>query len=340
MCKLMIDGSQIRDYKLMLGLFDLIIQKAPEYEQSDLVGFPINAILDWPMGTDAGIATFMIPTVNAMFLKMFNVWSAFLTSPASRSVLTAGASAWIANIPDFKETYVCDPDAEYYGFKSWDDFFTRRFRPGLRPFMAPDDDTVINSACESAIFARSSNVQARDTFWLKDQPYSLQHMLADDPRAAQFVGGTVYQAFLSALKYHRWHCPVNGRIVKTAWIPGTYYAESPSMGFETNDPDKAAPNNSQAFITAIAARALVFIEADNPKIGLMCFMAVGMAEVSTCEITVKEGSRVRKGDELGMFHFGGSTHCLIFRPETKITFASDYNINDDVPLGAVIASAG
>ena len=82
----------------------------------------------------------------------------------------------------------------------------------------------------------------------------------------------------------------------------------------------AGPNNSQGYITEVAARALVFIEADNPAIGLMCFMAVGMAEVSTCEITVAKGAHVRKGDQLGMFHFGGSTHCLMFRPEVRIDF--------------------
>jgi phosphatidylserine decarboxylase len=70
----------------------------------------------------------------------------------------------------------------------------------------------------------------------------------------------------------------------------------------------------------LATRALVFIEADNPAIGLMCFVAVGMAEVSTCDITVAVGQHVAKGEELGMFHFGGSTCCLLFRPETLLDF--------------------
>jgi len=67
-------------------------------------------------------------------------------------------------------------------------------------------------------------------------------------------------------------------------------------------------------------KALIFIEADNPDIGLMCVMPIGMAEVSTCQITVYEGQRVRKGDQIGMFHFGGSTHCLIFRPSVNLEF--------------------
>lgn len=136
-----------------------------------------------------------------------------------------------------------------------------------------------------------------------------------DPIAEEFDGGTVYQAFLSALSYHRWHSPVSGRIVKTRLIDGSYYAEALSEGF-----DPEGPNNSQGYITQVASRALVCIQADNPGIGLMCTLFVGMAEVSSNEITVQVGQHVQKGDQLGMFHFGGSTHCLIFRPQVNLKF--------------------
>ena len=52
----------------------------------------------------------------------------------------------------------------------------------------------------------------------------------------------------------------------------------------------------------------------------MCFVSIGMSEVSSNDITVKEGDKVKKGDQLGMFHFGGSTHCLIFRPGVNVEF--------------------
>jgi phosphatidylserine decarboxylase len=29
---------------------------------------------------------------------------------------------------------------------------------------------------------------------------------------------------------------------------------------------------------------------------------------------------VQKGSQLGMFHFGGSTHCLLFRPGVNLEF--------------------
>lgn len=140
-------------------------------------------------------------------------------------------------------------------------------------------------------------------------------MMDGDPLVDQFEGWTIYQAFLSALSYHRWHSPVSGRIVKTRLIDGSYYAQSLAQSF-----DPAGPNESQGYITQVAARTLIFIEADNPDIGLMAVMFVGMAEVSSNEITVYEGQHVQKGDQLGMFHFGGSTHCLIFRPEVNLEF--------------------
>src|SRR5690606_34676691 len=109
--------------------------------------------------------------------------------------------------------------------------------------------------------------------------------------------------------------PVSGRVVKTRLIEGTYYSEALVEGYDPSGPDE-----SQAYIAEVATRGLIFVEADNPDIGLMCFMAIGMAEVSTCDIRVFEGQHIRKGDEIGMFHFGGSTHCLFFGPDVTIDF--------------------
>jgi len=288
----------------MFRALDYIITHAMAYEDNDLVGFPINAILDWPMGTDAGLATFLVPAVNAQFKEIFDAWAEFLSSSDSRQYLTTEDNGWFGptastHMPNFAETYKCDPEAEYHGFKSWDDFFTREFLPGVRPIMFPDDD-IITSACESTVYKIADNVKEHDSFWLKGEPYSVRDMLNNDPNTDQFVGGTVYQAFLSAYKYHRWHSPVNGTINKVVVVPGTYYAESPVQGFENPDgPDPAGPNLSQSYITNLAARALVFIESTNPKIGLMCFVAVGMAEVSTCEVTVREGDTVVCSSAMG-----------------------------------------
>ena len=183
---------------------------------------------------------------------------------------------------------------------------------------SPDDDKVIVSACESTPYGISTDVKRQDRFWIKSQPYSLQDMLANDDSVDQFVGGTVYQAFLSATNYHRWHSPVAGTIVRAFVQEGTYYSEADSEGA-----DAVEPMNSQSYLAHVAARAVILIEADDPVIGLMAFVAVGMSEVSSCLIgpEVTPGYHVGKGEELGYFQYGGSTHCLVFRPGAIAEFA-------------------
>ena len=342
---------QVRNYHMMLKLINEILTRPPMFNETGLVGFPINAILDWPMGTEGGYAAFLNEKVNDMFYRVLNEWGVYLSSADSLIALSdndkvgwLGGDAMIAMVsalPEyynkkvtaeeakeiFVDTFNCDPAKPYWGFTSWDDFFTRTFREGKRP--VAEGDNVIANACESAPFNLVSNVQLVDKFWIKGQPYSLQHMLDNDLYTEEFAGGTVYQAFLSAKSYHKWNSPVSGTVVKTKIVPGTYYSEIPAEGFynplhpkakSPQTPDAAAPNNSQGYLSEVATRGLIFIEADNPAIGLMCFIAIGMAEVSTCDITVYEGQHINKGDSIGMFHFGGSTHCLVFRPEVKLEF--------------------
>lgn len=82
-------------------------------------------------------------------------------------------------------------------------------------------------------------------------------MMAGDDLAPQFVGGTVYQAFLSALSYHRWHAPVSGTIKKAFVADGTYFSEKISSAiFMTNDAaeSKAGLTSSQSYIAHLATR--------------------------------------------------------------------------------------
>jgi phosphatidylserine decarboxylase len=348
-------GKQVRDYKHFLELLNAIMTKSPTYNATGCVGFPINTILDWAMGTEGGFAAFLNDKLNAQFKKVLGHWGTFLKSEDSKYVLSTGNNpikgtehgrtkqyCWLSDKamvammnmmrqgkpplkPDehdkarqeFIETFICDPEKPHYGFTCWNDFFTRQFQEGLRPIAGEGDDAIIVNACESAPYriAQGAEVKLRNKFWIKGQPYSLEHMLDGDKRTEQFVGGSVYQAFLSAKSYHRWNSPVSGTIIKTKIVNGTYYSETPTEGF-----DPAAPNDSQGYISEVATRALVFIKADNPKIGLMGIIFIGMAEVSSCDIQVYEGQKVTKGQPIGTFHFGGSTHCLLFRKGVDVKF--------------------
>ncbi|KZS95454.1 hypothetical protein SISNIDRAFT_408539 [Sistotremastrum niveocremeum HHB9708] len=311
-----IGRPQVKDYETMLRLFNRFLGEAPEYNADFLVFLPFTAVLQWPMSFANGLIILINPKVNDHFREIFKVWTAFLSSSSSRYVLNE--EGWLGpeamkQMPNFTTTFVCDPQQPYWGFQSWDHFFARTLRTGARPVCSPTDPTVITSACESKVLQITYEVKERDLFWLKGQPYSLTHMLNNSPNVQSFVGGTVYQAFLSPFYYHRWSSPVDGQIEDVQVVNGTYFA-----GIPYDSPpgmDEVALQGQQPFLSHVATRALIFIRATDARIGLICFVGVGMVEVSSCEITVKKGDKVKKGDEIGTFHFGGSTHCLVFGPE-------------------------
>ncbi|ROV86775.1 hypothetical protein VSDG_10205 [Cytospora chrysosperma] len=343
----------IKSFSHFITVLGYIMQSGPQfYDKAEpktamgLIGFPINALLDWPMGTFSGYEFFLQPEVNAALKEVLNSWGKFLVNPGSKASL----DGWLSETGQkliaakgnggktthtFQELFICpDPSDKHLGFDSWDAFFVREFRDGVRPIEAPDDGIpdpqfpdstlVITNACESAPLQVKKDVRLFDAFYIKEQPYSLGTMLNCNERTSQFVGGTVYQAFLSALSYHRWHAPVSGKVVAIEYVPGTYYSENWFEGVAgvrcPDKPDPAAPNYSQPYISAVATRGIIYIEAQNPNIGLMAIVFIGMAEVSSCEFTVKVGQDVTKGQQLGMFHFGGSSHCMVFRPGVDIKF--------------------
>ena len=352
---------QVRDYQHMLELFNYLLTTAPSWSDREysvgMVGTPFNAILDWPMGTPSGFAFFLNAEVNKMLKKTLNAWAEFLGSSESAHVLGEDSNGWFskhgtedlaltANVGqtdyNFDQLFKCDPSKKYKGYTSWDNFFTRAMHEDKRPVASPDDDNVIANCCESKPFQVARGIKARDKFWAKGQRYSLIDMLSQDPLHEKFVGGTVYQAFLSALSYHRWHSPVSGKIVKSYKVDGTYFSEPLFAGI--GDPhakgsvDPSGEKTGQGYLTATATRAIIFIEADNKDLGLVCFLGIGMTEVSTCDTTVKEGDHVKKGDQLGMFHYGGSTHCVIFEKGVELEgFPSTENPEHNVPVRSKLA---
>lgn len=330
------------------------IQTAISWNHSPLIACPpIYAILDWPMGTKAGFAAFQREDVNAIFKRMLQHWAKFLEAPPSSkayigissiSTVTTADGGWLSpaaqNDPrcpglfDFLNTYeVPDArDAVHYGFKTWDQFFLRCFRPGKRPLASPDDASVIVSPCEATPFYMQTGVKLTDTFWAKNRDartnYSLAHMLGDVDMAKRFVGGTVYQAFLGADAYHQWHAPVSGRyIAHPKVLPGTFYSVAPVWGSNDDEseaqkyPEVGADHLSQSYRAAVAQRGVAFIQADNTAIGLMAIIMIGMAEVSSVDFD--NVSEFRKGDNIGRFHFGGSTYCLVFGPDVRLNFAAE-----------------
>ncbi|VWC83095.1 phosphatidylserine decarboxylase family protein [Burkholderia contaminans] len=297
----------------LMTVLDHLMTYTPPFSDASLIVCPINAFLDWPMCMPSGHALFRDAAVNAHLQNVLNVWCGFLGGPHSRAHLdTSAPDGWFCDAARERiglSQFQYRDDQPHGGFTSWNDFFTRRFRDGARPVAAPDDPHVIVSACEAAPYHVESNVKLRDRFWIKAQPYSLRDIFtpARLSLAERFVGGDLYQAYLSAYNYHRWHAPVRGVVTHAYRVHGTYYSI-----VEAEGPDPAGLNDSQGYTTAVATRAVVAIACDDPGIGTVAAVFVGMGDVSSCVIDVVPGQRVDKGDEIGYFQFGGSTCCLLF----------------------------
>ncbi|KAF8841423.1 hypothetical protein BDN67DRAFT_967174 [Paxillus ammoniavirescens] len=318
-------------------MLDLVVTQPPSYY---VATYPDGSVIGEPIGVPIYLIFDLLSNTSAGY----DLFRAYLANPdpaplpPSNSSLNRGPTGWfsqtaIQNLETnlgtltFTQTYALpDPNADNYGFATWDAFFVRELRPNVRPIDFREDKSLIHNACESTVYKTAENVQLHDQFWLKDQKYSLYDMVNGHAYAEQFAGGTVYQAFLSPQDYHRWHSPVKGTVLDAFIVPGTYYAALPDEGAAEDDSDlkpgdpHGALIRSQGWLTVAATRGVIFIQGDDP-IGLVCFIGVGMVEVSTCALSVQKGDAVEIGDELGMFHFGGSSHALIFRPGIKVTWA-------------------
>jgi len=147
-------------------------------------------------------------------------------------------------------------------------------------------------------------------------------MLNNSSYTDQFTGGDLIQSVLPAAGCHRWHAPVDGVVRQVDTVPG--------LVFSVAEPAAAVAANT---------RGLMFIESTAPSIGMVCVIAVGISEVSSITMTARVGQQVNRGDELGYFSYGGSSHCLVFQPAKKISF--DERLDGDhapIVLNSGIAS--
>ncbi|RAH80157.1 phosphatidylserine decarboxylase [Aspergillus japonicus CBS 114.51] len=321
---------------------DKITRTAPAYDASAArnslggsMGILTN-LLEPYLKTQAGQEFFKDARVDKVLQSLLKEWTVYLKSPESASVLTDEDGGWFndAALPEGRDTffrqYKCEPDDIHYGYQSWDQFFTREFREGVRPVAGPDDDNVITAACESIKVVFEPDVQLSDTFDIKGHKYSLSMMFNDENLAEKFGGGRLYQGYLSGTNYHRWHAPVSGTVISSHVIAGTYFPSGPNAAFNAS-PFTGAIEYEVGAALHEATRCVIVL--DSGKLGPVACVFAGMRERGSCEPTVQVGDAVSKGDQLGMFHFGGSTHCLIFGPQVRLSMA-DLPSDQNVPVNS------
>ena len=303
------DKRVIENVSELLDHLDFITRLAPRWESDPTkrVFFPMSALFAEMMMDRAGEDAFRYPPFNDAIRAILGAWCRYLDSEASRHVLNTGLNGWLSpaayQYNQLQEFVIPDPSAPYWGWASYNAFFHREIKAAERPIAAPNDPKVIVSPNDGTLYRIATNVQAEDSFWLKGEPYSLRDMLGGTKYLGRFVGGYVFQSYLSGADYHRFHAPVDGTVLDAAVVNGLMFSNL------VNDISGVA---SQAYYTAVNTRGLTFIQADDPAIGVVCVMPVGITEISSMTLTARPGSHVQKGEQLGFFSFGGSTVAVLF----------------------------
>lgn len=309
-----IDEKQVDSIADLLDALNQIVTSAPEWnpDPNKRNAFPMSSLFTYMMMTPAGEAIFRNTEFNDAIRNVLREWCHFLDSPESRYVLNEGVYGWLSESAywynKLYEFEIPDRSAPHWGFKSYNAYFHRQIKPESRPLAGPGDHKVVVSANDGSVYNIKENVQPLDNFWIKGQPYSLVNML-DNKYVDRFVGGTVFQSFLSGADYHRWRSPIEGRVKSAHVVPGLMFSDAESAGY-----DPTAATYSQGYEASVNTRGLVFIESRHRKIGMVCVMPIGITEISSVRITVKEDHKVKKGAELGRFSYGGSGMCLVFQP--------------------------
>ncbi|GMH10254.1 hypothetical protein Nepgr_012095 [Nepenthes gracilis] len=187
-------------------------------------------------------------------------------------------------------------------FKTFNEFFIRELKPGVRPIACVECDDVAVCAADSRLMAFKS-VEESIRFWIKGQKFSIQGLLGNEVSSSAFIDGTLVIFRLAPQDYHRFHFPVSGTIERFVDIPGCLYTVNP-----------IAVNSKYCNVFTENKRVISIISTKD--FGKVAFVAIGATMVGSITFTKEEGNYVHKGDEFGYFSFGGSTVICVFEKDT------------------------
>ncbi|WP_180159535.1 archaetidylserine decarboxylase [Acinetobacter sp. YH12047] len=214
-------------------------------------------------------------------------------------------------------------------FKSFNDFFTRGLRTGVRAVDA--DSTAIVSPADGAI-SQLGKIKNGDVFQAKGQKFTVENLIADPQLAEPFKNGEFATVYLSPRDYHRVHMPFAGTLTETLYVPGELFSVNQTTA--ENIPGLFARNERMVclFDTELGRMAVVLVGA---------MIVAGIETVATGK--VKPSGRIElnqhnlfleKGAELGRFYLG-STAVILFE-ENKMQWDEKFKANSTVLMGEAL----
>ena len=302
----------------------------------------IYFLLDRPLKELEGELEFR-PSVQ--FLEPIYVWLRHYNNALKQFLDTE--ESWK---PEYYEMLYKDPswhlDQGWFedpsNWHTFNQFFSRRLKNAdeSRPLAGAKDDSVVAAPGDS-LPQGTWEIDEKGRFFSPDVTdehgvviktstfYSVETLLgeAGAPYAKHFYGGTLTHTFFNFDDYHRAHCPVSGTVI------ATYVIKNPNAvgGITTWEPDRQMYVLESCFAgwQAYETRGCVLIETD--KYGLVAVFTVGQGQVSSVHVAegVVPGAKIKKGDELGYFLFGGSDCAMLFEKKAGFELTCPPAPSDD-----------
>jgi phosphatidylserine decarboxylase len=258
-----------------------------------------------------------------------------LTTLAGRIAGARGGSMTTRLIRWFVERYGVDmneaADPDIGSYKSFNDFFTRPLKAGIRPLASSDFVCPVDGA-----ISQFGAIDDHHMLQAKGHRFTTTELVGGDAAlAAQFRHGGFANLYLSPKDYHRLHMPCDGKLTRMIYVPGTLFSVNPTTA-------RGVPN-------LFARNERVICGFASPEHGPFVMVLVGativgsMATVWHGVVNPKRTNKVsewsyadqdillKKGDEMGRFLLG-STILMLFR-QAAIAFNEDWAPERPVRLG-------
>ncbi len=182
------------------------------------------------------------------------------------------------------------------GFRSFNDFFIRRLKPGARPL--PADPGALIAPADSRLKAVS--LDAQTVLDVKADRLTVADLVDGDNAAQRFFDGICLQFRLAPCDYHRFGYICDGMQGAIHSVPGRLYSVSPlAMAY-------------RPFIWGQNFRQWCVIESN--ALGPVLEIDVGATNVGSIVQHQPAGGPCQRGAEKGYFQLGGSTVLIILPP--------------------------
>lgn len=220
-----------------------------------------------------------------------------------------------------------------HDYPSFNAFFTRPLRTGIRPIAEGND--VLVSPVDGAI-SQLGPVAGGRIIQAKGQDYSVEELLGGDAALAEkFTDGQFATIYLSPRDYHRIHMPLTGQLTAMRYIPGKLFSVNPRTARAV--PRLFARNERVVTVFETEFGPLVQVLVGAIFVGSMQTVWAGKItppyadEIQQWRYSGEEAIRLSKGTEMGRFNMG-STVILLLPPGMK-TFRDHWQPGDIIKLG-------